>query len=36
MLNENKTSIEIDYHHFKEANPTVALWLGLEPSFLIP
>ena len=29
-------SIDINYKHLKEAMPTLAMWLGLEPSYLIP
>jgi DNA replicative helicase MCM subunit Mcm2 (Cdc46/Mcm family) len=36
MLHENKQSIEISYDHFKEANPILALWLGVEPAHLLP
>lgn len=36
MLNENLQSIDISYDHFKEANPVLALWLGIEPAHLIP
>lgn len=36
MLNENKQSIEISYDHFKEANGTMAIWLGIEPQYLLP
>lgn len=28
--------MEISYDHFKEANPILALWLGVEPSHLLP
>jgi DNA replication licensing factor MCM2 len=36
MLHENKTSLDIKYQHFKRALPTLTMWLGLEPSYLIP
>jgi len=36
MLHENKPSIDISYQHLKTANPTLAMWLGLEPIYLIP
>lgn len=36
MLNENKQSIEISYEHFKNANATMAIWLGIEPVYLLP
>lgn len=36
MLNENQQSIDISYDHFKEANPILALWLGVEPAHLLP
>lgn len=36
MLHQNKTSIDINYNHFKRGMPTLAMWLGLEPTLLIP
>lgn len=29
MLHENKQSLEINYDHFKQASPILALWLGV-------
>lgn len=36
MLHDNKCSIEINYEHLKQAVPTLAMWLGLEPIYLLP
>lgn len=36
MLHENRQSLEISYNHFKEANGTMAIWLGIEPMYLLP
>lgn len=36
LIHENKQSLGISYNHFKEACPTLALWLGLEPTVLLP
>lgn len=36
LINNNYQSFYINYIHFKNAQPTLALWLGLEPSILIP
>lgn len=36
MLHLNETSMDISYEHFKQAMPTMAVWLCLEPSYLLP
>jgi DNA replication licensing factor MCM2 len=36
MCIANKQSIEISYTHLKEALPTIAMWVGLEPSLILP
>lgn len=36
MLHENQQAMDISYDHFKDANPILALWLGVEPSHLLP
>ena len=36
MCISNLQSIEINYAHLKEALPTIAMWVGLEPSLILP
>lgn len=36
MCIANQQSIEISYNHLKEALPTIAMWVGLEPSLILP
>jgi hypothetical protein len=36
MLHLNRMSLDVNYIHLKEAIPVLAMWLGLEPSHLIP
>lgn len=36
MCLANQQSIEISYQHLKEALPTIAMWVGLEPSLILP
>lgn len=36
MCISNRQSIEISYTHLKEALPTIAMWVGLEPSLILP
>lgn len=31
MCVKNKQSIEINYGHLKDALPTIAMWVGMEP-----
>ena len=32
----NGQSLEISYNHLKEAIPTIAMWVGLEPTIILP
>ena len=36
MCIENRQSLEINYAHLKEVLPTIAMWVGLEPSLILP
>ena len=36
MVIENKQSIVISFNHLKIALPTIAMWIGLHPSIIIP
>jgi DNA replication licensing factor MCM2 len=36
MCIANQQSIEISYTHLKEALPTIAMWVGLEPALILP
>lgn len=36
MCFNNLQSIEISYNHLKEALPTIAMWVGLEPALILP
>jgi len=36
MCNKNKQSLEINYRHLREANPTLAMWISYEPGVLFP
>lgn len=36
MCVANQQSIEISYSHLKEALPTIAMWVGLEPALILP
>lgn len=36
MCVDNQQSFEISYTHLKEAQPTLAMWVGLEPAIILP
>ncbi len=36
MCISNLQSLEISYIHLKEALPTIAMWIGLEPALILP
>lgn len=36
MCISNLQSISISYNHLKEALPTIAMWVGLEPTLILP
>ena len=36
MCVSNKQSLYISYNHLKDAMPTIAMWVGLEPEIIIP
>ena len=36
MCIKNRQSIEVDYDHLKGALPVIAMWVGLEPSIILP
>lgn len=36
MAINNKQSLEISFAHLKTALPTIAIWVGLHPSLIIP
>ena len=36
MVIENKQSIVISFNHLKIALPTIAMWIGLHPSIILP
>lgn len=36
MCSDNKQSLEIDYGHLSNVNPTLALWIADEPQIILP
>ena len=36
MCVSNLQSVEINYSHLKQALPTIAMWVGMQPSIILP